>query len=91
MNYKNITVDQLSKILYQVDPCNIAYSKDEYDAFAEYALNVECVKLNIVDSINRSIKFLLIDEKCLNDDDTRKILNKIAKIIKLNVKNTNIT
>lgn len=90
MNYKNITVDQLSKILYQVDPCNIAYSKDEYDAFADYALNVE-FELNIVDSINRSIKFLLIDEKCLSDDDTRKILNKIAKIIKLNVKNSNIT
>jgi hypothetical protein len=91
MNFKHITVDQLSKILYQVDPLNIAYSVTEYDDFAEYSLNIECVGLNIIDSINESLKFLDGRGKVLSEENTRKILNKIAKIIKKNVKDTNIT
>lgn len=91
MNYKNITVVQLSKILYQVDPLNIAYSKTEYDDFAGLALSQDCAELNIIDSINSSLKFLDGRDKVLSEENTRKILNKIAKIIKQNVKNTNIT
>ena len=89
--YKNITVAELSKILYQVDPCNIAYSKNEYDKFAEMALGPHFVKLNIIDSISRTIKFMLdrvMYEICLSEEDTRRILNKIAKIIKNNDKTT---
>ena len=82
--YKNITVAELSKILYQVDPCNIAYSKNEYDKFAELALGPDFDKINIIDSITCAIKFMLGLEKFLTEEDTRKILNKIAKIIKNN-------
>ena len=87
-NYKNITVAELSKVLYQVDPCNISYSKNEYDKFAELALGSDFAKINIIDSITCSIKFMLGLEKFLSEEDTRRILNKIAKIIKNNDKTT---
>lgn len=84
-DFKNITAQQLSQVLYKVDPCNFAYHEDDYLKIAKFSLHTAVKDRGLIDSINLSLAFFLSRDHILSDESSRKILNKVKKLIKNNV------
>lgn len=75
---KNITVDQLSAILFEIDPLNFAVDPDEYYSFADYALSENCTALNIVDSVNAALQSLSFEDDTLTEAQIAKLIAKTS-------------
>lgn len=76
----NVTIDQLSKILFEIDPLNFAIDPDKYYAFADFALSDFCQQNNIIDRVNAALKSLSFEDDSLTEFQSNELIKKIDNL-----------